>query len=75
MSEEDSRTGYAEDANGNVVLTMTRGDYEWLLHAMGFYIGAFGRDKGFAAAKPLFAITNRINAGNPGIPVYEAGDL
>jgi hypothetical protein len=67
---EDGQTGYAEGANGNVVLTMTRGDYEWLLLALGYYIGGVAREKDFEHARPLFATVNRINAGNPSIPRY-----
>jgi hypothetical protein len=64
MNEQDGRTGYAEDVNGNVVLTMTKADYSRLVHAMGYYIGGTEEDRTRAARSKLFAWANRINAGN-----------
>jgi hypothetical protein len=63
---QDAQMGYAETANGSVVLTMTRDDYEFLLLAIGYYIGALSNEKDWPAqAKRLFQLANRLNAGNP----------
>ena len=71
MSNE-TKTGYAEDENGNVVLTMTRDDYEFLVHSIGHYVGALSNEKDWPArAKPLFQLVDRLNTGNPAWHAYE----
>lgn len=60
---------YAEDDQGNVVLTLSRDDFENLLLALGNATGAVSRDR--THFMRLIALTNRINEGNPHFSPYD----
>jgi len=56
---------YREE-NGQVVLTMSREDYELILIAIGAFTGLNLFQKG-----RLFAFMNRLNEGNPNYTPYQ----
>lgn len=56
-----------KEIDGKVQLTMTKGDYLYLLTALGIATGAVGP----AAQKSLLLALNRINEGNPDYKPYE----
>lgn len=58
---------YREE-NGQVVLTMSRRDYEELLMLMGF---ALGRTQSQTLLNNFVRFTNRLNSGNPNYTPYE----
>lgn len=60
--------GYREE-DGVVVLRMTRDDYEGLLVALGFALGASGPAS--ALRVQILGLVNRLNAGNPNFTPYE----
>lgn len=62
---KQSAPGWHRDAAGNVVITMTQGDYDSLLIRLGFSSGS----KTFSLAHSL-ALLNRLNAGNPNYRPY-----
>ncbi len=60
--------GYREE-DGFVVLTMTDEDWGKLLLVLGYAIGTYQRDN--EKCPSLFALVNRMNAGNPNFTSYE----
>ena len=59
---------YREE-NGQVVLTMTREDYNWILFALGCLTGQRMRDG--TAIEPVLEFMNRLNQGNPNYTPYQ----
>lgn len=55
---------YREE-NGQVVLTMSRDDYEIILLSLGTFSGLRGSSIG-----PMLALMNRLNEGNPNYRPY-----
>ena len=56
---------YSEE-NGQVVLRMSREDYEIVLMALGAFTGMRG-----SSIAPLLALMNRLNEGNPHHTPYQ----
>jgi hypothetical protein len=61
---------YSEE-NGQVILRMSREDYDQLIYGLGLLLGKsfFGGDP-----KALIAFMNRLNSGNPNYTPYQVGD-
>lgn len=59
---------YSEE-NGQVVLRMSREDYEIILLALGTFAGMRG-----SSLAPLLALMNRLNEGNRNYTPYPLGD-
>jgi hypothetical protein len=59
---------YREE-NGQVVLTMSREDYERPLISLGYYTGGVLQRGG--KINDLLALMNRLNDGNPNYTPYE----
>jgi hypothetical protein len=59
---------YREE-NGQVVLTMSREDYERPLISLGYYTGGVLQRGG--KINDLLALMNRLNEGNPNYTPYE----
>jgi hypothetical protein len=62
--------GYSENERGEVVLTMSRDDYQNLLLALGQAVGLALRDGESARATRGFLLVNRLNEGNPRFTPY-----
>ena len=60
---------YRED-NDQVVLSMSREDYDLLLVALGSSVGAALQGKGMLGLKVACKLANRINEGNPNFKPY-----
>lgn len=56
---------YSEE-NGQVVLRMSREDYEIVLMALGAFTGMRG-----SSIAPMLALMNRLNSGNPNYTPYQ----
>lgn len=63
--ESEEKLGWSLSPAGNVVITMTPGDYDSLLIRLGFSSGS----NTFSLAHSL-ALLNRLNAGNPNYRPY-----
>jgi hypothetical protein len=65
---------YSEE-NGQVVLRMSREDYERLIFRLGLALGNFANSSGVAAQqesiKQELAFLNRLNQGNPDYTPYQ----
>lgn len=57
---------YSEE-NGQVVLRMTREDYDLLVQKLGFAAGFT-----FQPPEKIFELLNRLNEGNPDYTPYQA---
>lgn len=57
-----------QEENGQVILTMSREDYDFLLLGWGMVLG-----KSFFGGSPphLIAFFNRLNSGNPNYTPYQ----
>lgn len=64
---------YREE-NGQVVLTMSREDYESLLLFLGYATGAAAIRGEFREGDSIIALTNRLNTGNPNYKPYEIAE-
>jgi hypothetical protein len=67
---------YREE-NNQVVLTMSREDYELLLMVMGSAFGVakkFDGNLGLITADRVLGLTNRLNQGNPNYRPYEVAE-
>jgi len=60
---------YREE-NGQVVLTMSREDYERVLMALGMATGASMQGRGPLAMRVIVPLLNRLNEGNPNYTPY-----
>lgn len=60
---------YREE-HGQVILTMSREDYQMLLIVLGYAIGGAIKEQ-WTPAEEIFELTNRINEGNPNFRPYE----
>jgi hypothetical protein len=58
------------EENGQVVLTMSREDYERLLMCLGSAAGAASMGRGALSVNSVFGLLNRINKGNPHYTPY-----
>jgi hypothetical protein len=65
--------GYSEDSEGNVVLRMSRLDYEAILLAIGIATGFALKEGNLERIQKAFALLNRVNQGNPHFTAYEVG--
>jgi hypothetical protein len=63
--------GYSEE-NGEVVLRLSRADYEAVLLALGIATGLTAKD-GFPVSGWV-ELVNRLNQGNPNFQPYATGD-
>jgi hypothetical protein len=59
------------EKDGQVVLTMSREDYERVLMALGMATGAALRGYGPLAYRILVPLLNRVNEGNPDYTPYQ----
>jgi hypothetical protein len=59
------------ESNGQVILTMSREDYERVLMVLGTAAGAAGIGRGVLSMKAVFELTNRLNEGNPHYTPYQ----
>jgi len=66
-----TRRGYSEDADDNVVLTMTRKDCERLLLTLGYALGACEREHGEHDRGDFLNYVNRLFAGSPHFQPYD----
>ena len=57
--------------NGQVVITLDHGEYQALLVALGYALGAAVKDQEPTLAEHLLRLTNVINQGNPSWIPYE----
>lgn len=64
--ESEEKLGWSLSPAGNVVITMTQGDYQSLLIRLGYSSGG----KTFKLAHSLLLL-NRLNAGNPNYTPYQ----
>ena len=60
---------YREE-NDQVILTMSREDYQMLLIVLGYATGGAIKDA-WTPASRMFELTNRLNEGNPNYQPYE----
>ena len=60
-----------QERDGQVVLTMSREDYELLLMALGTATGAALQGKGMLGLKVIVPLLNRLNEGNPNYTPYQ----
>ena len=60
------------EKDGQVVLTMSREDYDWILFALGALAGGRARDG--ADTMPIVSLLNRLNQGNPNYTPYQVGE-
>lgn len=56
---------YAEDQDGNVVITLNRQDYDSLLLCLGYAIGGATKDNALDIANVFLRLANTVNQGNP----------
>jgi hypothetical protein len=59
--------------NGDVQLTMSKDDWQRLLLVLGYAAGAAHKVGAWDAARPMIALTNRLNEGNPEFRPYDLG--
>jgi hypothetical protein len=57
------------EKDGQVILTMSREDYDWLLMALGMATGLAARDS--CDVTPWLDVVNRLNSGNPNYTPYQ----
>jgi hypothetical protein len=66
-----STPGWKLDDAGNVVITMTQGDWKRLLFDLGAAIGmARAQSDLLPWARGMVALVNRLNVGNPNYTPY-----
>jgi hypothetical protein len=68
MTDVNRTPGYREE-NGQVILTMSRDDYDWILFGLGALTGQRMRDG--LSAEPVMELMNRLNEGNPHYAAYK----
>ena len=61
--------GYSEE-NGQVVLRMSREDYQMLLIVLGYATGGAIKEH-WTPPNRMFELTNRLNSGNPHYTPYQ----
>jgi hypothetical protein len=66
--------GFSVDEADNVVLTMTRDTYNFLLITLGFATGAAYKDYAFEEYNAILRLVNRLNVGNPNYTPYKTKD-
>ena len=57
--------GYKEDENGDIILTMSKDDYQWLFLALGIATGAASKEENDKMVHSLCSLMERLNKGNP----------
>ena len=63
------------EKDGQVVLSMSREDYETLLIALGYYTGGISQRAGKNEAfTEMIELLNRLNQGNPNYRPYQVGE-
>jgi hypothetical protein len=65
---------YTEDNEGNVVLTISRNDYNTLLLCLGFAAGSAIKEGTPPMAHSFLKLANSINVGNPDWTPYETAE-
>jgi len=60
---------YREESGGQVVLTLSRDDYDKLLRMQMFAMPHFQKHEGFG--ERILAFMNRVHEGNPNYRPYE----
>ena len=60
---------YREE-NGQVILSMSREDFQLLLIALGYATGGASKD-GWTPVKRMIELTNRLNQANPHYTPYQ----
>lgn len=71
--ESKEKLGWSLSPAGNVVLTMTRYDYDNLLLALGAAAAALNAN-GVVPLRLSLALCNRLNDGNPNYTSYAVAD-
>jgi hypothetical protein len=61
---------YREE-NGQVILTMSRDDWQHVLLTFGYAAGAMSTNGDQNSRRTLFELLNRINEGNPHYTPYQ----
>lgn len=56
--------GFHRKSNGDVVLTMSPSDFDYLLMCLSMATGCAAKDEDNYAANSVLALANRLNAGN-----------
>jgi hypothetical protein len=64
---------YREE-NDEVILTMSREDYERLLMAMGEYAVRAAENRSILSFSATIRLMNRLNQGNPNYTPYQVGE-
>jgi hypothetical protein len=59
------------EKDGQVLLTMSRDDYDTLLFAFGWAAGSALRDKDRGRLNRMLQVINRVNEGNPEYRPYQ----
>lgn len=63
--------GYKLNSDGDVEITLSPSDYQYLTMCLGMVVGAAAKDNDQYAAYSALALANRVNAGNPEWTPYE----
>ncbi len=61
---------YSEE-NGQVVLRMSREDYDLLLMSLGMATGVANKQRIFAHGQSIVMLCDRLNEGNPNYTPYQ----
>jgi hypothetical protein len=59
-----------QERDGEVILTMSREDYQMLLLVLGYATGGAIQQR-WTSAQRMFELTNRLNQGNPHYVPYQ----
>ena len=62
------------EQDGQVILSMSKEDYELLLIALGSAVGAALQGRGMLGLRVVCDFANRLNQGNPHYIPYQSGD-
>jgi hypothetical protein len=61
----EEKLGWSLSPAGNIVITMTRDDYDSLLLQLGYAAGCAGQNDDPVFRRNNILLLNRLNAGNP----------
>jgi hypothetical protein len=65
--------GYSEK-DGQVVLTLSREDWQSLLITIGYAAGAMNSNGDSRSYRECYELLNRLNQGNPNYTPYQVGE-